>query len=199
MGAVSGGQDGDFYGNLFVSDDLQGIDRLSRVGQAEPVTYETLLAQENVPDSFRKLNLTFKADGHIIKKISFDYGASFTLADYPEIPQKNGYYAEWSTPVLDQLHTDTVVNVEYTPYIPSLSSSVTRENGRPVFFVDGFFGGSNAVQVTQQDITADVHGVTEQWLLEFTDDGNETHQIRYLTPGKAKGQGLRQAGRRQLA
>ena len=187
VGAVSGGQDGDFYGNLFVSDDLQGIDRLSRVGQAEPVTYETLLAQENVPDSFRKLTLTFKADGHIIKKISFDYGASFTLADYPEIPQKNGYYAEWSTPVLDQLHTDTVVNVEYTPYIPSLSSSVTRENGRPVFFVDGFFGGSNAVQVTQQDITADVHGVTEQWLLEFTDDGNETHQIRYLTPGKAKG------------
>ena len=187
VGAVSGGQDGDFYGNLFVSDDLQGIDRLSRVGQAEPVTYETLLAQENVPDSFRKLTLTFKADGHIIKKISFDYGASFTLDDYPEIPQKNGYYAEWSTPVLDQLHTDTVVNVEYTPYIPSLSSSVTRENGRPVFFVDGFFGGSNAVQVTQQDITADVHGVTEQWLLEFTDDGNETHQIRYLTPGKAKG------------
>ena len=187
VGAVSGGQDGGFYGNLFVSDDLQGIDRLSRVGQAEPVTYETLLAQENVPDSFRKLTLTFKADGHIIKKISFDYGASFTLADYPEIPQKNGYYAEWSTPVLDQLHTDTVVNVEYTPYIPSLSSSVTRENGRPVFFVDGFFGGSNAVQVTQQDITADVHGVTEQWLLEFTDDGNETHQIRYLTPGRAKG------------
>ena len=140
-----------------------------------------------MPDSFRKLNLTFKADGHIIKKISFDYGASFTLADYPEIPQKDGYYAEWSTPVLDQLHTDTVVNVEYTPYIPSLSSSVTRENGRPVFFVDGFFGGSNAVQVTQQDITADVHGVTEQWLLEFTDDGNETHQIRYLTPGRAKG------------
>lgn len=187
VGAVSGGQDGGFYGNLFVSDDLQGIDRLSRVGQAEPVTYETLLAQENVPDSFRKLTLTFKADGHIIKKISFDYGASFTLADYPEIPQKDGYYAEWSTPVLDQLHTDTVVNVEYTPYIPSLSSSVTRENGRPVFFVDGFFGGSNAVQVTQQDITADVHGVTEQWLLEFTDDGNETHQIRYLTPGRVKG------------
>ena len=187
VGAISGGQDGDFVGNLFVSDDLQGIDRLSRAGQAEPVTYETMLAQENLPDSFRKLNLIFKADGHIIKKISFDYGASFTLDDYPEIPQKEGYYAEWSTPVLDNLHTDTVVNVEYTSYIPALGSSMSRENGRPVFYVDGFFGGSNAVQVTQQDITADVHGVTEQWLLEFTDDGNETHQIRYLTPGKAEG------------
>lgn len=177
VGAISGGQDGSFVGNLFVSDDLQGIDRLSRAGQAEPVTYETLLAQEGLPTAFRKLNLVFKADGHTIKKISFDYGASFTEADYPEIPQKEGYYAEWSTPVLDALHTDTVVNVEYTSYIPALGSSVTRENGRPVFYVDGFFGGSNAVQVTQQDITADVHGVTEQWLLEFTDDGNETHQI----------------------
>ena len=133
VGAVSGGQDGDFYGNLFVSDDLQGIDRLSRAGQAEPVTYETLLAQEGLPTAFRKLNLVFKADGHTIKKISFDYGASFTEADYPEIPQKEGYYAEWSTPVLDALHTDTVVNVEYTSYIPALGSSVTRENGRPVF------------------------------------------------------------------
>ena len=165
VGAISGGQDGSFVGNLFVSDDLQGIDRLSRAGQAEPVTYETLLAQEGLPTAFRKLNLVFKADGHTIKKISFDYGASFTEADYPEIPQKEGYYAEWSTPVLDALHTDTVVNVEYTSYIPALGSSVTRENGRPVFYVDGFFGGSNAVQVTQQDITADVHGVTEQWLL----------------------------------
>lgn len=187
VGAISGGQDGSFVGNLFVSDDLQGIDRLSRAGQAEPVTYETLLAQEGLPTAFRKLNLVFKADGHTIKKISFDYGASFTEADYPEIPQKEGYYAEWSTPVLDALHTDTVVNVEYTSYIPALGSSVTRENGRPVFYVDGFFGGSNAVQVTQQDITADVRGVTEQWLLEFTDDGNETHQIRYLTTGKAEG------------
>ena len=86
--------------------------------------------------------------------------------------------------MLDALHTDTVVNVEYTSYIPALGSSVTRENGRPVFYVDGFFGGSNAVQVTQQDITADVHGVTEQWLLDFSDDGQETHTIRYLPQGK---------------
>ena len=90
-------------------------------------------------------------------------------------------------PVLDQLHTDTVVNVEYTPYIPVSEQQRHPRERTSRFFVDGFFGGSNAVQVTQQDITADVHGVTEQWLLEFTDDGNETHQIRYLTPGKAKG------------
>jgi len=187
VGAISGGQDGEFYGNLFVSDDLQGIDRLSRSGQAEPVTYATLLEQENLPDSFRKLTLTFKADGHVIKKISFDYGASFTQADYPEIPEKDGYYAEWSTPVLDELHTDTVVNVEYTPYIPALGSSVTRENSRPVFYVDGFFGGSNAVSVTEQELTTDLHNVAEQWLLKFSDDGRETHQIRYLTPGGASG------------
>ena len=188
VGAISGGQDGDFSGNLFVSDDLQGIDRLSRVGQAEPVTYEEMMAQENLPDGFKKLTLTFKADGHAIKKIRFDYGASFSLDDYPDIPQKDGYYAEWSTPVLDNLHLDTVVNVEYTPYIPALGSSITRENGRPVFYVDGFFGGSNALEVTEQiEHTTDVHNVTEQWLLKFSDDGNETHQIRFLAPSGDKG------------
>lgn len=186
MGAISGGQEGTFNGNLFVSDDLQGIDRLSRSGQAEPVTYAVMLEQEGLPDAFRKLNLIFKADDRVVKKISFDYGDSFTQADYPAIPQKDGYYAEWSTPVLDNLHVDTVVNVEYTPYIPALSSSVTRENSRPVFYVDGFFGESNALEVTEQTPTDQLNNVSEQWLLKFTDDGNESHQVRYLTPSAGK-------------
>lgn len=36
-GAISGGQDGTFTGNLFVSDTLRGVDRISRAGQAEPL------------------------------------------------------------------------------------------------------------------------------------------------------------------
>ena len=90
-------------------------------------------------------------------------------------------------PVLDAGRTDTVVNVEYTSYIATHDRCLSRENCNTISYVICFFAGSKAAQVTQQDITADVHGVTEQWLLEFTDDGNETHQIRYLTPGKAEG------------
>lgn len=185
-GAISGGQDGDFVGNLFVSDTLAGIDRVSRAGQAEPTTYEAMRALEGAPAGFQKLTLTFTADGHILDRRTVEYGESFTLADYPELPQKDGYFAEWSTPVVDNIHLDTTVRAVYTSYTPALPSSETRDNGRNVFLVEGLFGGSNALKVTAQEPTKDIGGVTEQWLLEFSDDGQETHTIRYLTPSEGK-------------
>lgn len=185
-GAISGGQDGDFVGNLFVSDTLAGIDRVSRAGQAEPTTYEAMRALEDAPAGFQKLTLTFTADGHIIERRTVEYGDSFTSADYPELPQKEGYFAEWSTPVVDNIHLDTTVRAVYTSYTPALTSSETRDNGRKVFLVEGLFGGSNALKVTAQEPTIALSGVSEQWLLEFSDDGQATHTIRYLTPGEGK-------------
>ena len=185
-GAISGGQDGDFVGNLFVSDTLAGIDRVSRAGQAEPTTYEAMRALEGAPAGFQKLTLTFTADGHILDRRTVEYGDSFTQDDYPELPQKDGYFAEWSTPVVDNIHLDTTVRAVYTSYTPALPSAETRDNGRKIFLVEGLFGGSNALKVTAQEPTKDIGGVTEQWLLEFSDDGQETHTIRYLTPSEGK-------------
>ena len=182
-GAISGGQDGNFSGNLFVSDSLRGIDRISRAGQAEPTTYENMLQLEDLPRGFQKLTLTFMADGHIVDQKTFDYGTSFSQDDYPELPQKDGYFAQWSTPVLDNLHLDTLVTAVYTPYIPALASVELRPNGRPVFYVEGLFGGSNALNAVAQEVNA-VSGASEQWLLDFSDDGQETHTIRYLPEGK---------------
>ena len=182
-GAISGGQDGTFTGNLFVSDTLRGVDRISRAGQAEPIDYDTMRALEGAPKGFQKLTLTFMADGHIVDQRTFTYGASFTEADYPELPQKDGYFAEWNTPVLDDLHLDTVVTALYTSYTPALKSIDVRINGRPIFYVDGLFGGSNALSVTSQTPSG-VANATEQWLLDFSDDGQETHTIRYLPQGK---------------
>ena len=183
-GAISGGQDGEFVGNLFVSDTLAGIDRVSRAGQAEPTTFEAIRALEGAPAGFQKLTLTFTADGHVIERRTVAYGDSFTQADYPELPQKDGFYAEWSTPVVDNIHLDTTVRAVYTAYTPALTSSETRDNGRTIFLVEGLFGGSNALKVTAQEPTGDLGGVTEQWLLEFSDDGQAEHTIRYLTPGE---------------
>ena len=88
-----------------------------------------------------------------------------------------------STPVLDDLHLDTVVTALYTSYTPALKSIDVRINGRPIFYVDGLFGGSNALSVTSQTPSG-VANATEQWLLDFSDDGQETHTIRYLPQGK---------------
>ena len=85
--------------------------------------------------------------------------------------------------MLDDLHLDTVVTALYTSYIPALKSIDVRTNGRPIFYVDGLFGGSNALSVTSQTPSG-VANATEQWLLDFSDDGQETHTIRYLPQGK---------------
>lgn len=123
----------------------------------------------------------------------------FTQADYPELPQKDGFYAEWSTPVVDNIHLDTTVRAVYTSYTPALTSSETRDNGRTIFLVEGLFGGSNALKVTAQEPSGDLGGVTEQWLLEFSDDGQAEHTIRYLTPAREVSMSGRPmaAGRRQ--
>ena len=63
IGAPFPAADGTFTGNLFVSDTLRGVDRISRAGQAEPIDYDTMRALEGAPKGFQKLTLTFMADG----------------------------------------------------------------------------------------------------------------------------------------
>ena len=58
--------EGTFSGNLFVSDTLRDIDRLSKAGQAEPTDYETLIALENVPKRFGQITVTFKDEDHVL-------------------------------------------------------------------------------------------------------------------------------------
>ena len=80
-GAISGGQDGTFTGNLFVSDTLRGVDRISRAGQAEPIDYDAMRALEGAPKGFQKLTLTFMADGHIVLDVSGAERAGMTVED----------------------------------------------------------------------------------------------------------------------
>ena len=56
-GAVSGSEEGDFRGNLFVSDALSGLNRVSVRGAAEPVSYAALTAAEDLPKEFRSFTV----------------------------------------------------------------------------------------------------------------------------------------------
>ena len=185
-GAIAGGQDGSFNGNLFVSDDLRGIDRLSRSGQAEPVSFATLIAAEDTPARFRQLTVTFKDDDHVLGKLNVDYGASLTQADYPDLPTKEGCYTQWSSPSLESLHLDTVVSVVYTPFVQALRSAAMREGGRPIFFAEGDFTDSDVLAAVQSEEQTGPSGTVEQWTLTLPSDDGETHTVRYLPADTAK-------------
>lgn len=141
-GAISGRNAGEFLENFFVSDSLASIDGQSYGGKAEPIGYDALLETENLPDEFRTLTLRFEADDTVLAQETFSYGDSFDESVYPELPQKDGYYAQWDKTELENLRFDTVVSTVYTPYTTAVSAGVKRDNGQDVFLAEGDYDGA---------------------------------------------------------
>lgn len=186
IGAISGVNTGVFTENYFVSDTLAGINQVSYAALAEPVTYEEMQKLQSLPQSLRELTLRFTADGQTVKTLLFHYGDSFDESVYPEIPQKDGFYARWSTRDLENLHFDTVVEANYFPYITALNSTDARPGEHPVFFVQGQFREGDVLTVTpgkKEFVPAENQTLVERWHLSIPADGLESHTIRYL-PGQ---------------
>ena len=211
-GAISGMNAGDFEGNYFVSDTLAGIAGLSYAGKAEPISYDALCEVSGLPAEFSTFTLTFTADDTVLKTVEFLYGESFDAEIYPDIPEKDGYYGQWARTELEDLHFDTEVSVVYTQYTSALTAGSTREDGRQIFYVQGDFETGESVTASVQVRTPAEFGtlttgagdaleayfeqlenqswteaglnreVVEQWYLQIPDDGQSTHEIRYLAP-----------------
>lgn len=154
QGAVSGSEKGTFAENYFVSDTLAGINRQSIAGEAEPMTYAQLSQVMGLPQAMQSFTLTFVADDVTLFTDSFSYGASFGSDIFPQIPAKDGYYAQWDQEDLTDLHFDTVVTAVYTPYVPGLASQETRENGRSVFLLEGDYDENSAMTAAPEAVTA---------------------------------------------
>lgn len=183
VGGISGANIGVFTGNYFVSDTLAGINGVSYSSLAEPMSYEALRRTENLPQVMRQFTLSFIADGEIIKEIPFDYGDSFDFSVYPEIPEKDGCYAQWSTNDLTDLRFDKQVEVEYYPHITALNSQSLRSDGRSVLFVQGKFKSGDTITVVpgEAEFPEDENTrLLERWHISIPADGLESHSIRIL-------------------
>jgi len=188
LGAISGGESGTYTDNYFVSDTLGGVNRVSYFALAQPISYDDLLKVEGLPQQLRKLTLSFVADDETIKTISFDYGDSFDYTAYPQIPEKEGHYAQWNVADLTNLIFDTVVEVEYIPHITAIHSTDVRPNGNPVLFVQGQFQAGDvitAVRGATEFVSDDHQELLEQWRVSIPADGLEGHTIRYLPTDSA--------------
>lgn len=187
-GAISGANAGVFVGNFFVSDTLEGIDRVSYAALAEPVSYEKMQTLWELPRPAQELTLRFVADGQTVKTRTFRYGESFDDSVFPEIPQKEGCYARWNIRDLSNLRFDTVVEANYMPYLTALASENIRPDGRPVLFVQGQFQETDTLTVKPGKTVfqpGSNQKLLEQWSLSIPADGLAEHRIRYL-PGQQK-------------
>lgn len=185
LGAISGTDKGTFENNLFVSDDLCGINGLSYSEKAEPVSYAELIKLSGVPDEFKFFTLKFTSDGETVKTVKFNYGDSLDTSVCPDITPKDDCYVKWSVTDFDNLHFDVVSNAEYVSYVTALTSEDKRDGKLNILFVEGNFKKHDKLTVkAQTDVDSDIPNSknAEQWSVEIPNDSQETHTIRYLTP-----------------
>ena len=150
VGAIAGdvSDDATVSGNRFAGEIPGGIDGISYAGLAEPVDFDTLCADENVPKAFTQLELTFRADGQIVEVVPFQYGRA--LDRLPDIPAKKGCSAAWPDIDYTCLTASQTLDAIYTPYTSALTDST---DGLPQLLVDGSFSSNATVSHTTEPVT----------------------------------------------
>lgn len=180
IGAIAGETTGSVTNNIFVSDDLNGIDSISYSGVAERLDYKEFIKQD-VSETFSKFTLTFKVDDKTYDVVNFNYGDSLTDGQIPNIPQKDGYFAEWDKTDYSNLTFDETINAVYTRYITAIASTDTRENGLAKILVNGNFSARSTVEVTTpSQVTNLSKNICELLEISITDATDDTYTVRYL-------------------
>lgn len=190
-GAIAGMADenGKIENNFFVSDEIAGIDRISYSGKAEPISYQEMLEIEGLPRQFGMMTIAFYADEEEVKTVECRYGGTVSETMYPEIPVKQGFYADWDIKELSNVVHDEDVTAEYVRYLTTIASEQTRENAQSVFLADGMFKKEAVLEITALDMSGILlEDAAEHWMISCSDDGNGAHQIRYQAPqGQTEG------------
>ena len=150
IGAIAGGIDGTAQNNFFVRESLGGIDGVNYEGQAVSLPYEEFIALEGMPEEFHTLQVTFEADGQVLKTITVEYGGSVSPDQFPELPQQEGCSAAWEDVDTDSILRSTVIHAVYTPLVSTISTA----EAQPILLAEGSFAPD--ASIATQDWTPDV-------------------------------------------
>lgn len=142
-GAIAGKLDSG-EGNLFVNDSMGGVNGISYEEVSRAVSYEELTGAENVPESFRSIQIRFVADGEEAGRTSVPYGSAFPKA--PEIAPKEGSYWSWEEPEEDAVYYSQTVSGEWKKYIRTIAT----DEMIPEFLAEGFFDDSAVLSASEE-------------------------------------------------
>lgn len=187
IGAIAGSCSGDFENNAFIDSGVKsvgGIDGISYSGKAYPVNYNYMLKLDNVPDEFSSLTLTFIADDETIGELTCGYGETVPESRLPEIPPKEGCFAEWDDINFENVTFGAVVHAVYKPFVTSLSSAELRRNGLPIIIAEGNFTDSD--KLTALSTAGSGYVDSDIWTVTLPDDGRTVHTVRYLSAADPK-------------
>lgn len=141
FGSIAGSQkkNGVLCKNYYVEGCAGAIDGISYEGGATPLPFEDFCRMEGVPKDFSVFTITFMADGKELASCHCGYGDSLSRDQIPEIPEKEGCYAVWPEFDFTCITGNRVLEAVYEPWIGSLASRETDENGRSLVLAEGRF------------------------------------------------------------
>lgn len=139
-------------GNYYVSNDLFGIDEISYIGVAEPLTYTDLMAKEKVPFDFNHLKITFLVEDEKVAEQEYAFGESLSGISYPEIPKKEGCYGEWPDLTGQVMTGNLVLEAEYFDDVTVLESVEKNKSKDAYAMVEGIFTEKNMLHAVERDM-----------------------------------------------
>lgn len=139
-GAVAGWAEGEVSGNRYVEGRPDGVDGVSRIGQAEPMSRTEFLAQPGAPRDFEQVNVRFVAEGETVEMLSLPFGGE--LEALPSMPERGRAAWVWDGAALGKIYADLTVNGRYvTP-----DSTLATGEAVPQFLVEGEFREGQTLQ-----------------------------------------------------
>ena len=194
-GAIAGWADAEgeaLSGNVFVHQDLGGVDGVSYQGKATPVSYAQLLRRQGVPEQFRQLRLSFVADGELVKELFFEYGGSVDPAQVPAVPEKEGYTGDWSSHSWSGLFHSAVIEAVYTPRQGALASKQVRDDlPMAIVMLSGDFESGTELSLREfrgEDPALEEGQVREKWIVQLSrHEEGARYDLRYLPPAVERG------------
>ena len=177
----------DIKGNFFVSDDLCGIDGVSYVEIAEPLTYKEILKSEGIPSQFRHLQLTFIANDDVVDRMEVEYGKALSEIEFPEAPHIEGSYAKWPDVTNLSMNGNITLEAEYYDNITTLPSTEVftledetyeKKSDKPYAYIDGIFTDDTTFNVSieersEQETKADIGKSAKSVIYEITVDNGD--------------------------
>lgn len=204
MGAIAGEiaeyeddpkkEEPDVCRNYYVDDELYGIDNISYLDVAEPISYQELLAVDKIPVSFRHLKVIYRINEQYLGTEEVEYGQKLDHLNYPEIPAKEGCYGVWPDCSGEVMSGNLIMDAEYHDDVPVVESSEKTtsdaEGGyeKPYALITQTFTEDTKLSVTTGDEAPPQQAASRDYVLYHVllenpgDKATDSFAVRLLNP-----------------
>lgn len=150
-GAGTASKKGVILENYYAGSTLGGVDGFSFSGQADPVTYEQLVALAGESSLFSTITVSFVVEGQTVRQEELPFGGAIT--ELPEVPDQDDKYWVWDDFNTEAVYYSCTITGSYRNRIPSLSTNEET----PLFLVEGLFRDGQFL--TAQPYTPDLASI----------------------------------------